>query len=97
MLRVLFIVLLVVVLSFGVAVGHFNSTPVRFNYLAGEMQLPLIALVLGEFILVALLTLGLCGIKMLKLMNEARRLKRQIKDQQAELTALRNLPLRETS
>ena len=94
MLRVLFIALLVLVLCLGIAISFFNAEPVRFNYLAGELQLPLIFLMLAELIIVALITLLLCSIQMVKLSGEARRLKRQIKDQQAELNALRNLPLR---
>ena len=97
MLRIVFIIVLVAVLCFGIAISFFNAEAVRFNYLAGEVQLPLIGLMIAELLLVALITLLLCSLKMLKMAGEARRLKRQIKDQQAELNALRNLPLRETS
>lgn len=95
MIRLLIIAVLLAVLIFGVAIGFYNATPVTFDYLAGQLQLPLIALVLGEFVLVALLTLLICGARILSLRGEIRRLRRQIKDAQAELQSLRNLPLKD--
>ena len=93
MIRLLIIAVLLAVLIFGVAIGFYNATPVTFDYLAGQLQVPLIGLVLGEFVLVALLTLLICGARILSLRGEIRRLRRQIKDAQAELQSLRNLPL----
>lgn len=95
MIRILIIALLLLVLTFGIAIGFYNATPVKFDYLAGEVQLPLIALVLGEFFAVALLTLLLCGVRILGLKGEIRRLRRQLKDAQGELHSLRSLPLRD--
>lgn len=95
MIRLLIIGVLLAVLVFGVAIGFYNATPVTFDYLAGQIQLPLIALVLGEFAVVTLLTLLVCGTRILGLRSEIRRLRRQIKDAQAELQSLRNLPLKD--
>lgn len=95
MIRLLIIGVLLTVLVFGVAIGFYNATPVTFDYLAGQLQLPLIALVLGEFALVTLLTLLVCAGRILSLRGEIRRLRRQIKDAQAELQSLRNLPLKD--
>lgn len=95
MIRLLIIAVLLAVLIFGVAIGFYNATPVTFDYLAGQLQVPLIGLVLGEFVLVALLTLLICGARILSLRGEIRRLRRQIKDAQAELQSLRNLPLKD--
>jgi len=94
-IRLLIIGVLLTVLVFGVAIGFYNATPVTFDYLAGQLQLPLIALVLGEFALVTLLTLLVCAGRILSLRGEIRRLRRQIKDAQAELQSLRNLPLKD--
>lgn len=95
MIRLLIIAVLLAVLIFGVAIGFYNAAPVTLDYLAGQLQLPLIGLVLGEFVLVALLTLLVCSARILSLRGEIRRLRRQIKDAQAELQSLRNLPLKD--
>jgi len=94
-IRLLIIAVLLAVLIFGVAIGFYNATPVTLDYLAGQLQLPLIGLVLGEFVLVSLLTLLVCSGRILSLRGEIRRLRRQIKDAQAELQSLRNLPLKD--
>jgi len=94
-IRLLIIGVLLAVLVFGVAIGFYNATPVTFDYLVGQLEVPLIALVLGEFALVTLLTLLVCASRILSLRGEIRRLRRQIKDAQAELQSLRNLPLKD--
>jgi len=95
MIRVLVIGTILLVLALGVAIGFFNAQPVSFNYLAGTLQLPLIALVMGEFFLVAVLTALLCWARIFGLKGEIRRIRRQLKDAQAELQSLRNLPLKD--
>lgn len=95
MIRVLVIGTILLVLALGVAIGFFNAQPVSFNYLAGTLQVPLIALVMGEFFMVALLTALLCWARIFGLKGEIRRLRRQLKDAQAELQSLRNLPLKD--
>lgn len=95
MIRVLIIISLMLVLALGIAIGFFNAQPVTFNYLAGSVQLPLIALVMGEFFLVALLTALLCWARIFGLKGEIRRIRKQLKDAQAELQSLRNLPLKD--
>lgn len=95
MIRILIIGIILLVLVLGVAIGFFNAQPVSFNYLAGTVQLPLIALVMGEFFLVALLTALLCWARIFGLKGEIRRVRRQLKDAQAELQSLRNLPLKD--
>lgn len=95
MIRVFIIGIILLVLALGVAIGFFNAQPVVFNYLAGTLQVPLIALVMGEFFLVAALTALLCWARIFGLKGEIRRLRRQLKDAQAELQSLRNLPLKD--
>lgn len=91
MVRALIIVGLVIFLVLGASVGYFNAQPVRFNYLAGEIELPLIALVIGEFVLAVLLTLFISFGRMLSLKSEIRRLRKQLIGVEAELKTLRDL------
>lgn len=95
MIRVLIITTIMLVLALGIAIGFFNAQSVTFNYLAGSLQLPLIALVMGEFFVVALLTALLCWARIFGLKGELRRIRKQLKDAQAELQSLRNLPLKD--
>ncbi len=95
MLRILLILLLVVVLCLGASIGYFNAQPVRFNYLAGEIEIPLIALIIGEFVIAVLLTLLACFGRVFALKSEIRRLRKQLRDAEAELKNLRNLPLKD--
>lgn len=93
MMRILFAVLLGLVLILGASVGYFNAQPVTFNFLFGEWQMPLIALLIGTFIVAALLTLFVMFARLFTLHAEIRRLKKQLRDTDAELKSLRNLPL----
>jgi len=95
MIRVLIIGAVFLVLALGVAIGLFNAQPVSFNYIAGTLQIPLIVLVMAEFFLVATVTALLCWARIFGLKGEIRRLRRQLKDAQAELQSLRNLPLKD--
>ena len=63
MIRALVIGAILLVLVIGVAIGFFNAQPVSFNYLAGTLQVPLIALVVGELFLVGAATALLAQLK----------------------------------
>lgn len=91
MLRALVIAGLILVLLLGASIGYFNAQPVRFNYLAGEIELPLIALVIAEFVVAVLLTLLISFSRMLGLKGEIRRLRKQLGSAEAELKTLRDL------
>lgn len=91
--RLLLMVLLVVVLVFGASVGYFNAQPVRFNYLFGELELPLIAILIGDFAFGVGVTLLVLLSRLLSLRLEAGRLRRRLRDTESELRALRNLPV----
>lgn len=93
MLRILLLILLAVVFAFGVALGFYNAQPVRFSYLLGEFELPLIGLIVGEFLLAVLLTLVVIMGRILALKAQIRQLKRQLQNTEAELKNLRSLPL----
>lgn len=93
MLRTLVIAALILFLVLGASIGYFNAQPVKFDYLAGEVEMPLIALVVGEFVLAVLLTLLICLGRMLGLKGEIRRLRKQAQSAEAELKTLRELPV----
>lgn len=95
MIRALIIGAVFLVLALGIAIGLFNAQPVSFNYIAGSLQIPLIVLVMAEFFLVAAVTALLCWARIFGLKGEIRRIRRQLKDAQAELQSLRNLPLKD--
>lgn len=95
MLRIILLGLLTALFALGVVIGYYNAAPVTFNYLFGSIQLPLIALVAGEFVVAVLLTLLIVGGRILSLHAEARRLRKQIAAAEGELKNLRNLPLKE--
>lgn len=95
MLRILIIAGLIVFLVLGASIGYFNAQPVKFDYLAGEIEMPLIALVIGEFVMAVLLTLLICLGRMLGLKAEIRRLRKQVQSAEAELKSLRELPLKD--
>ena len=95
MYRIFVTVVLVLVLCAGATIGYFNAQPIRFDYLAGQIELPLIALVLADFFIAVLLTLLVCGARTLALKGEARRLRKQLRDAETELKSLRNIPLKD--
>lgn len=93
MIRVLVSGLLIGAFCLGAAVGYFNWTPVSFDYLAGQAELPLIALLLAAFLL-GVLVAWLLNLGRFWLLNrDNRRLRRQVGGLEAELKNLRNLPL----
>lgn len=91
----LVIVALAAFMLLGASIGYFNAQEVRLDYLAGTISLPLIALVIGEFVLAVLLTLTICLGRMMQLKSEIRRLRKQAQLAQAELKTLRELPLKD--
>lgn len=95
MLRILVIAALIVFLVLGASIGYFNAQEVEFDYLAGTVRMPLIALVIGEFVLAVLLTLLICLGRMLGLKAEIRRLRKQAQSAESELKSLRELPIRD--
>lgn len=96
MWRILTLILLVLMLGLGISIGYFNAQPITFDYLFGSVTVPLVALVMGEFALAVLLTLLVCSARILGLKREIRRLNRQLRDTEAELRTLRNLPIRDS-
>ena len=93
MLRILLIILILGFVFLGASVGYFNSEAVQFNYLAGTVELPLIALLVGVFLTAVILTLLICYARMLVLKAENRGLRKRLKAAENELKTLRELPV----
>lgn len=93
MLRLITVVTLVVVFALGATLGFTNGDTVSFHYLFGSVDVRLAVLVLVAFAVGVVLTLLVSGLRMLGLLNENRRLRRQLRDAETELKNLRNLPL----
>lgn len=87
--------LLLLALLLGLVFGFFNLDPVRLNFLAGEVQWPLIA-ALGVSLLAGFL-LGLASLlpSLLRMRTELALQRRRTAGAEAELKNLRNLPLAE--
>ena len=93
MLRIVVLLVLLVFLFLGAAIGYFNAQEVEFDFLAGSIHLPLIALLVATFLLAVILTLLICFGRMLGLRTEIRSLRKRLSGAEAELKSLRELPL----
>lgn len=95
MLKTLGLLLLLLIFCVGVAVGYFNDTPVKFDYLVGSVDIQLVVLLLLVFAFAVVLTVILCGIRMLGQHAQIRRLRRQLRESETELKNLRSLPVKD--
>lgn len=94
MRRLLLTVVLLAVFCAGLAISYYNSQPVRFDYLTGARDIPLIALLVAGFVL-GMLVAGILNLAShWSLKREARRLQRQLGAAELELRDLRQLPLK---
>jgi lipopolysaccharide assembly protein A len=91
--RLVVIFLLVLGFVLGAAVSYYNGAVVTFHYLAGQVELPLIALLLGAFFAGILVMWLISVARVFGLSRESRRHQRQIRELEAELKSLRELPL----
>src|SRR5690349_2400710 len=91
--RLVLIVLLVAGFVLGAAVSYYNRYDVTFHYLAGQVELPLIALLLGAFFTGVVVMWLLSVARLFGLSRESRRQQRHIRELEAELRSLRELPL----
>lgn len=91
--RLLVVLLLLAAFCLGAAVSYYNWSPVTFHYLAGQVDLPLIALLLGAFLLGIVVMWLLDLARLFVLSRDSRRQQHQIRELEAELKSLRNLPL----
>ncbi|HKJ09523.1 MAG TPA: LapA family protein [Gammaproteobacteria bacterium] len=92
LLAILFLVLLILGLSFAVL----NSASVPLNYYLGKVDLPLALVVVGSLALGAILgVLVSLGI-VLRLKGQVRRLRRQVQTAEKEVANLRAIPLKDS-
>lgn len=91
--RLFILLLLLAAFVLGAAVSYYNWAPVTFHYLAGQAELPLIALLLGAFLMGIVVMWLLNLARLFVLSRDSRRQQRQIRELEAELKSLRNLPL----
>jgi putative membrane protein len=95
--RLVSALLLIVAFCLGAAVSYYNRTDVTFHYLAGQVELPLIALLFGAFLLGGVVMWLLDLARLFVLSRDSRSQQRQILQLEAELKSLRNLPLAQGS
>jgi lipopolysaccharide assembly protein A len=93
MTRILLTVLLLAVLVLGATVGYFNAQTVRFDFLFGVWDLPLIALMISAFAFGVLIALLVAAARIFALRLEIRRLRQRVHNHELELRSLRDLPL----
>ena len=91
--RIVTLLLLVAAFCLGAAISYYNRADVTFYYLAGQVELPLIALLFGAFVLGVVVMWLLDLARLFVLTRDSRRQQRQIAQLEAELKSLRNLPL----
>ncbi|HEU0198671.1 MAG TPA: LapA family protein [Nevskiaceae bacterium] len=94
MLRTLGILLLVLIFCLGAALGYFNLTPVKFDYVFGSVELQLVVLLLLVFAFAVILSVLLCGYRMVGLRREVHRLRKRLGAAESELKNLRTAPLK---
>lgn len=93
MIRLLSLALLLTVLVLGATIGYFNAQPVRFDFLFGAWELPLIALLITALALGVLIALAVAAMRIFALRLEIRRLRQRLHQHEIELRSLRDLPL----
>ena len=91
--RLVVILLVIVGFVLGAAVSFYNVSLVTFHYLIGQVELPLIALLIGSFFSGVLVMWLISVARVFGLSRESRRHQRQIRELEAELKSLRELPL----
>lgn len=93
MSRLLVLIVLLVILVLGASVGYFNAQPVRFNYLFGSAEFPLIAVLIAAFSVGIVLTIATVSARLFGMRMELGRLRKQLREAEGELRTLRNLPV----
>lgn len=93
MAKLLSTLLLLAGFCLGAAISYFNWTAVTFDYLAGQAEMPLIAVLLVAFLL-GLAVMGLLNIgRIWVLQRDARKLQNRLSLAETELKNLRNIDL----
>ncbi len=93
MRSLLLAILVFLLFTLGIVVGHANNAEVQFDYLVGSVRLNQVSLLLFVFGFGVGLTLIACAGRLLALRSEVRRVRRRLVDAETELKNLRNLPV----
>lgn len=93
MLRLLRNLVLLLALVIGIAFGFVNFQLVTVDLLWGEVRVPLVVVLVLDFVLGFGLALLLLLGRTLKLRSDLARERRQLKDAQAEIRNLRSMPI----
>lgn len=93
MLRLLRNLVLLLALVIGIAFGFVNFQLVTVDLLWGEVRVPLVVVLILDFVLGFGLALLLLLARTLKLRSDLARERRQLKDAQAEIRNLRSMPI----
>jgi putative membrane protein len=91
MSRAIVLAIVTIIFACGAAIGFFNIDRVRFNYLAGTVELPLIYLMLLELAFVALIGLAVFAGRVWTLKLEIRGLRKRLAATEDEVKNLRSL------
>lgn len=94
MLRWIAIIFFLCVFVVALLLAYANGTTVQLDYLAGDIRVHLSSALLGAAIIGWLLGLLSSLAVIFRLKREAWKLKRSIRDAEAEIRNLRNLPLK---
>lgn len=91
--RALMVIAILIVFCLGLALAFTNTEHVTVDLLVAEFSGPLILWMVAELVLVVVVMLLISALRVTRLKRQLRRQSRQIKDQEAELKNLRNLPI----
>lgn len=93
MIRLLRNLVLLLALVLGITFGFFNFQLVTVDLLMSEVRVPLVVVLILDFVLGFGLALMLLLARTLKLRADLARERRQLKDAQAEIRNLRSMPI----
>lgn len=90
--RAVIILLVLLMLVGGLSLGLFNSQAVRFDYLAGQVELPLIALLVLAAVFTLLLATLASAVPYLRLRRRVTRLQKEVDRLQQKNAVATRLP-----
>lgn len=93
MLRLLRTVVIVAALVLGVTFGFFNFDPVNVDLLVGEARVPLVAVLVVDFVIGFAIALLLLMGRVLVLRHDLSRARRELADARTEIRNLRSMPI----
>lgn len=94
MLRWIAIIILLCIFALALLLAYANGATVTLDYLAGNLRVHLSSALLAAAIIGWLLGIASCLLVIFRLKRETWQLKRRLRDVEAEIRNLRNLPLK---